>query len=81
MTRRDIFLLIMLAAGTVLLVVIHQFSTETYVSVEKPKPPVKELSPQRSDAPDFTLRDLAGNEHRLSDFRGNVVALLFWTTW
>lgn len=81
MTNRDIFLLILLVAGTVLLFLIHQFSIENYVPPEKPQLPVKEISPQRYDAPDFTLRDLAGTKHRLSDFRGNVVALMFWTTW
>jgi len=30
---------------------------------------------------DFTLEDLNGNPMRLSDFRGNIVFLNFWTTW
>lgn len=32
-------------------------------------------------APDFTLKDLNGKPHRLSDYRGNVVLLNFWATW
>ena len=32
-------------------------------------------------APDFTLRDLAGTTHRLSDLRGRVVFLNVWATW
>ncbi len=32
-------------------------------------------------APDFTLRDLDGHAHRLSDYRGKVVILNFWATW
>lgn len=32
-------------------------------------------------APDFTLTDLAGNEHKLSDYRGKNVLIVFWTTW
>jgi peroxiredoxin len=32
-------------------------------------------------APDFSLRDLAGRTHRLSDFRGKVVFLNLWATW
>lgn len=31
--------------------------------------------------PDFTFRDLAGQEHKLSDFRGRYVLLDFWGTW
>jgi peroxiredoxin len=30
-------------------------------------------------APDFGLPDSAGTTHHLSDFRGQVVALLGWT--
>lgn len=33
------------------------------------------------DAPDFTLPDLQGKPHRLSDFRGRVVFLNLWATW
>ncbi len=32
-------------------------------------------------APDFTLQDSEGAIHRLSDYRGKVVILNFWTTW
>jgi peroxiredoxin len=32
-------------------------------------------------APDFTLADLAGKEHKLSDYRGKDVLLVFWATW
>ena len=32
-------------------------------------------------APDFTLRDLRGNQVSLSDFRGQPVVLNFWATW
>jgi len=32
-------------------------------------------------APDFTLSDLDGNPHRLSDYRGKVVIVNFWATW
>ena len=39
-------------------------------------PPVKE-----TEAPDFTLRDLAGRPRRLAEFRGQVVLINFWATW
>jgi len=32
-------------------------------------------------APDFTLTDLAGKKHKLSDYRGKDVILVFWATW
>jgi peroxiredoxin len=35
----------------------------------------------RKPAPDFTLTDLTGKEHKLSDYRGKDVLLIFWATW
>jgi thiol-disulfide isomerase/thioredoxin len=32
-------------------------------------------------APDFSMRDIAGKEIRLSDFKGKVIVLDFWATW
>lgn len=32
-------------------------------------------------APDFTLKNLAGEEVKLSDYRGKIVFLNFWATW
>jgi len=32
-------------------------------------------------APDFTLIDTNGKQHRLSDYRGKPVIINFWTTW
>ncbi len=32
-------------------------------------------------APDFTVRDLAGRETRLSDLKGKVALVNFWATW
>ena len=32
-------------------------------------------------APEFELKDLAGKNVRLSDYRGKVVLLNFWATW
>ena len=34
-----------------------------------------------SEAPDFTVYDLEGNPHKLSDFRGKPVLLNFWASW
>lgn len=35
----------------------------------------------RPPAPDFTLADVDGKRHRLSDQRGKVVFVNFWATW
>ena len=35
----------------------------------------------KKPAPDFTLRDLKGNQVSLSDLRGQPVVLNFWATW
>jgi peroxiredoxin len=32
-------------------------------------------------APDFTLTDINGKEHKLSDYHGKDVMIAFWTTW
>ena len=32
-------------------------------------------------APDFELKDVDGNIHKLSDYRGKVVIINFWATW
>ncbi len=36
---------------------------------------------QANPAPDFTGVDVEGRKIELSDYRGNVVLLIFWTTW
>jgi peroxiredoxin len=43
---------------------------------------VSKIAPEiGAQAPDFALRDLRGNEVRLSEFRGRTVLLTFWATW
>lgn len=34
-----------------------------------------------SPAPDWALKDPAGKEHRLADYRGKLVVMDFWATW
>lgn len=36
---------------------------------------------ETAQAPDFTLPDLNGREHSLSDYRGKKVFLLTWSSW
>ena len=66
-------------------------STPTVVNVVAATPTPRPRAPDTSTlapapipgypAPDFALPDLEGNELRLSDLRGQVVLLNFWTTW
>ena len=42
---------------------------------------VSETEAQPSMAPDFTVYDLEGNAHKLSDFQGKPVLLNFWASW
>ena len=40
-----------------------------------------ETEAQPNMAPDFTVYDLEGNAHKLSDFQGKPVLLNFWASW
>ena len=40
-----------------------------------------ELIKPGKKVPDFTLNDLNGKPHKLSEFRGKKVVLVFWATW
>lgn len=39
------------------------------------------IAQERVIAPEFTLKDIDGNEVKLSDFKGKVVYLDIWATW
>jgi len=41
----------------------------------------KESKPERVPALDFTLPDLKGKNHTLSNYKGKVVLVDFWATW
>ena len=48
--------------------------------------PAEETAAQTADpakqaAPDFTVYDMEGNAHQLSEFRGKPVVLNFWASW
>ena len=56
---------------------------ETAAAEETAAP--EETAPETQEssnlAPDFTVYDLEGNAHKLSDFRGKPVLLNFWASW
>ena len=63
---------------------INDLSTNMSVSSTQPlmDSEVSKIAPELgAQAPDFVLRDLAGNDVRLSDYRGETVLLNFWATW
>jgi hypothetical protein len=43
--------------------------------------PARRAALESLDAPDFTLPDLDGRPHRLSDYRGKRVFLVSWASW
>ena len=62
-------------------------------AADKPKPKLADVinaartwgpafTPWRGrPAPDFALIDITGKQHKLSDYRGRDVLLIFWATW
>jgi hypothetical protein len=46
-----------------------------------PRPAVQNAHVASRLAPDFTLPDLKGKAHKLSEFRGKKVLLLTWASW
>ena len=55
--------------------------TKAPEETETPGETAAETEAKGSEAPDFTVYDLEGNAHKLSDFRGKPVLLNFWASW
>jgi peroxiredoxin len=58
--------LLILFAGAIAAQLLHQAVARELVKVE---------------APDFALKSTSGSNHRLSEYRSEVVALAFWASW
>ncbi len=60
---------------------------ESEEPAEEPVTPPQEVTTKESEfasgkpAPDFTLKNLDGEEVSLSDYRGKIVLVNFWATW
>ena len=80
MNIKNITLILLFICGGALFLVLQQYSKD-YSSVEQPRAPVIDKFAARSPAPDFILTDLDKNEFQLLSARGNIVAMIFWTTW
>ena len=59
--------------------VLHDIPTETWAIGEGAETRGSAL--RSLEAPDFTLPDLDGREHSLSDYRGRKVFLVSWASW
>jgi thiol-disulfide isomerase/thioredoxin len=60
---------------------IGQLATEATQPPEAQSQPQETHAPKTTPAPDFTVYDLEGNAHKLSDFKGKPVVLNFWASW
>ena len=49
-------------------------------AADEPQQPSND-QPQDFSAPDFTVVDLSGREHKLSEFVGKPIVLNFWASW
>ena len=58
-----------------------QVQLDTMVTQATQAAEVEGTEAEKQLAPDFTVYDLEGNPHKLSDFRGKPVILNFWATW
>ncbi|HSK80314.1 MAG TPA: TlpA disulfide reductase family protein [Thermoanaerobaculia bacterium] len=64
----------------------YRFSVDRYGRSLSLEPLAQKLPPRPtlavgSLAPDFAVKDMDGNLRRLSDYRGKLVLLDFWSTW
>jgi peroxiredoxin len=58
---------------------------KSVINLESPnfsmRPPQSRVISTGKKAPNFTLKDIQGNEATLTDFEGKVVLIDFWATW
>jgi len=59
--------------------VLHDASRKTWMLGESAADRGRRL--ESLEAPDFTLPDIEGQPHSLSDFRGQKVLLATWASW
>ena len=84
MDVRNLILVTLALSGAALFLVLQKYprdiSSPEQTQVQT-QVPVIEKPASRSPAPDFTLTDLDANPFQLSGSRGNVLVMMFWTTW
>ena len=70
----------------IVILLIAVIAVGVLTAVGRPAPEDVETTMQVTEAasdlaPDFTMYDIDGNAHKLSDFRGKPVILNFWASW
>jgi cytochrome oxidase Cu insertion factor (SCO1/SenC/PrrC family) len=79
MNAKNFILVTLAISGVALFLVLQNYPKDS--SSTRPRAPLIENVASRGLAPDFTLADLDQNTFQLSDSRGNVLVMMFWTTW
>ena len=69
-----------LITGLVLLLLVSIFITGP-AAAQTAAPSGFQVFKEKIPAPDVTLQDTEGNKVKLTDYRGKLVLLFFWTTW
>ena len=81
MTSRNSKLFVPILASLAVLGIIALYETAQSSDLDSAIPPGSTTLQVGKPAPDFTLKDIDGTVHHLSDYRGKVVMLNFWATW
>ena len=76
-----VFVALLLGAKKLYETLGSQVQLDTMVTQATQAAEAEGTEPEKQQAPDFTVYDMEGNPHKLSDFRGKPVILNFWATW
>ena len=81
MDAKNVILIVLALLGGALFFALQRHAKDNDSSFKQASSPAIDKPAARYAAPDFTLADLDNEEHSLSDLRGTVVVMTFWTTW
>jgi hypothetical protein len=79
MNAKNLILVALALSGVSLFLVLQNYPGDSY-STQQRAPVIEDVS-SRGLAPDFKLADLDHKTFQLSGSRGNVLVMMFWTTW
>ena len=79
MHAKNLILVTLAFAGIALFLVLQNYPKDG--SSPQDRAPLIENVTSRGLAPDFNLADLDDATFQLSGSRGNVLVMMFWTTW